>query len=84
METKPETALSISRDELKALVQEAVRAALLDMKSDLKPLVREAVRELLQESNGETMVKKNLSLTQFEALLIETSEHYKAVWKALS
>ncbi len=49
METKPETALSISRDELKALVQEAVRAALLDMKSDLKPLVREAVRELLQE-----------------------------------
>ncbi len=51
METKSEPALSISRDELKALVQEAVRAALLDLKSDLKPLVREAVRELLQESN---------------------------------
>ncbi|MFN3344974.1 MAG: hypothetical protein ACK412_04925 [Chloroherpetonaceae bacterium] len=51
METKPGTPLPTSRDELKAIVQEALREALRELKSDLKPLVKEVVRELLQEPN---------------------------------
>lgn len=81
METKPEPALSISRDELKALVQEAVRAALLDLKSDLKPVVREAVRELLQESNDATNTERDQKVNQIlEAHLVR----YRKVWEALA
>jgi lipoate-protein ligase A len=70
MEAKSETsvAITLTRDELKALIKEAVKEALTEM--------------LKHPSNSAP--KSVLSDKQFESLLNETSERYKEVWKALA
>ncbi|MFN3344972.1 MAG: hypothetical protein ACK412_04915 [Chloroherpetonaceae bacterium] len=74
----------IDRDELKAIVQEALREALRELKSDMKPLAKESLHELLQEQHRSNFSEKSLSQDQFDTLLNETSARYKNVWKALA
>jgi SpoVK/Ycf46/Vps4 family AAA+-type ATPase len=60
--------ITMSRAELKALMKEAVK---------------EAMKETIKETNGATL-KDFISEEKFQALLHETSEKYKQVWKTLA
>ena len=70
MEAKSETsvAITLTRDELKALIKEAVK---------------EALTEMTAAQNG-SLHKPCLTEAEFNALLHQTSDQYKNVWQSLA